>query len=215
MKLQAEKREIFGKKLAQSRKEEKLPVVVYGKGQENKNLFVSAKDFKKVWHEAGESTVVELILTGEKHPINVLIHDIDIDPIHNEAVHADFLEVDMNKMTSASVPFVFDGVAPAVKELRGVLVKVMHELEIEALPKNLPHEIKVDMSKLVTFDDQITVGDIKLPTGVETKVKSDEVVVLASAPKEEEVSESSTIENIEVEKKGKKEEEGESDVAGK
>ncbi len=184
-----------------------MPVVLYGKKADNRLFFVNLKEFKSVWKKAGESTVIEFDGGGEL--FNVIIQDIAIDPIKNEPVHADFLAVDMDKPITASIPLVFEGVAPAIKEKGGVLVKVMHELEIEALPKDLPHELKIDISKLASFGDKICVSDVVLPAGVKATANSDDAVALAEAPREEEIEEGAApaIEDIEVEKKGKKEEE--------
>ncbi len=204
MQITVEPRNIFGKKLGESRKEGKLPVVVYGKKSENKSFFAEAKDFLKIWKEVGESTVIQLNEGGKT--LDVLIHDVAICPIKNIPIHADFLAVDMDKLIITTVPLVFDGVALAVKQLGGVLVKVAHEVEVEALPKNLPHELRIDISKLQTFDDKINVEEIVLPDGVKMITNFDEVVALVEAPNEneEETSGPTSLEDIEVKKKGKK-----------
>jgi len=209
MRLAVEKRNIFGKKLGPFKREGKLPAVLYGAKVENSPLFVSLKDFIKVWKNAGESTIIELVKDGKE--INALIQDVAIDPVKNEPVHADFLAVQMDKPITASVPLVFEGTAPAVKEAGGVLVKVMHELEVEALPKDLPHELKVNIEKLTAIEDKITLGDIELPQGVKATGNPDEAIILVESPREEDAEETgpATLEDIEVEKKGKKEDEGE------
>lgn len=208
LELQTEKRDNFGKGLEKFRKEGKLPAVVYGKGIDSISLFVSAADFRKVWKEAGESTIITLKGGSFEKPVGVIIHQVDIDPTSSKPAHADFYQVDMKKAIQVRVPLVFEGIALAVKELGGVLVKVLHDIEIEALPKDLPHEIKVDISKLKTFEDHITIGDLELPSGVSAVEKPEETVVLVEQPREEEVEETvRTIDDIEVEKKGKKEEE--------
>lgn len=208
LELQSEKRDKFGKGLERSRKEGKLPAVVYGKGIESVSLFVQMADFRKVWKEAGESTIVNLKGESFSKPVGVIIQQVDIDPTSSKPSHVDFYQVDMAKTIQVSVPLVFEGISVAVKELGGVLVKVLHDIEIEALPKDLPHEIKVDISKLKTFDDHVTIGDLNFPTGVKAVEKAEEIVCMAEEPKEEvEEAVVRTIEDIEVEKKGKKEEE--------
>ena len=214
MQLNAETRNVFGKKLKKFREEGKLPVVLYGKKAENQSLFVDAKEFGKVWKEAGESSIIKLKTPTSE--VEVLIQDMELDPVKNEPIHIDFLAVEMNKPITAATALVFEGIPPAVKELRGVLVKVMHEVEIEALPKDLPHEIKVDISKLATFEDKIHLKDIVLPKGVKITGGGDEVVALVEPPREEEAveaEESSSIEDVEIEKKGKKEEAAEGETA--
>ncbi|HEY4510667.1 MAG TPA: 50S ribosomal protein L25 [Candidatus Paceibacterota bacterium] len=203
--LLTEPRNVFGKGLKAFREKGKLPAVVYGRKKKPHSVFVNLADFKKVWKKAGESTLVEL----SEPKANVVIHDIAVDPMSDEPIHVDFYAVDMDKPITASVPVVFKGVSGAVKDLGGVLVKVMHEVEIEALPQDLPHELHVDISLLKTFEDRVSVKDIGLPKGVKATSKAEEVIALVEPPREEvEATPALTIADIEVEKKGKKEEEG-------
>jgi len=205
LELTLEKRDIFGKKLQSSREEGKMPAVVYGnKSKESQSFFVVAKDFKKLFREAGESTAIVLDDGGKK--LDVLVHDVSFHPLTGEPLHVDFLLIDMKKITTANVPLNFEGVAPAVKEKGGLLVKVLHEMEVEALPKDLPQEIIIDISKLVNMDDNIAIKDVTLPDGVKATGDEDDIVVSVAVPKEE-VEEERTIEDVQVEKKGKKEEE--------
>lgn len=208
LQLEAKKRAIFGKKLKTARKEGKLPVILYGKKMESTPLFVDLKEFKKIWKKAGESTIIEL-KKEDKKIADVLIYDVAIDPLKNEPIHADFYVAEMDKPITAKVPLVFEGVAPAVKELGGILVKVIHELEVEALPKNLPHELKIDVVKLATLNDKILIKDIILSPGVKILSKEDEIVALMEMPTEEAEEKLISIEEVRVEKKGKKPVEGE------
>ena len=204
--LKGEKREITGKALVASRKEGKLPAVVYGPKTENSAFFVNLGNFKKLWRKAGESTLIDLDLDGKT--ISVLIQSLDLDPILSEPVHVDFYAPDLTKKITTSVPLVFEGEAPAVK-IGGVLVKVIHELEIEAMAKDLPSEIKVDISSLETFEDKIIIADLKLPVGVETTIEDKEgAVALVEEVKEEEEApeEVPSMEDVEmVDQKGKEE----------
>lgn len=205
MTLDAEKREIFGKALDQARSEGKLPIVIYGAKESAASYFVTLQDFKKVWKNAGESTLVTLNTpTGKKE---VIIHEIAFNPLTNEPIHADLLAVEANKPIVIHVQLSFVGEAPAEK-LGLMPVKVLHELEVEALPKDLPHELVVDMSVLVDGESRITVGDIKLPAGVTTEVDPEEVVASVTEAGEEVVEEEAPadLSSIEVEKKGKAEE---------
>ena len=169
--------------------------------------------FDKAFKEAGESSTIHLVLPDTE--LDVLIHDVQLDPVKHIPMHADFLVVDMNKPIEVAVPLEFVGVAPAVKGNLGVLTKVMHEIEVRGLPKNIPHQIEVDISVLETLENQIHVKDLKMPNGVEVMAEADEVIALVSAVKEE-VEETAPIDlsTIEaVDQKGKKEEEGEEAAA--
>lgn len=205
--IKAEPRSIFGKKLKESRLAGKLPAVVYGAKDKPESLFLAMGEFKKLLAKAGESTVITVDTGAGKK--DVLIHEVAWHPVSNEPVHADFYVVDKTKTIKINVPLVFSGVAPAVKDLAGILVKVLHELHVEVLPMDIPHEIAVDISKLVDLDSQILVSDLPIPKDVEVLNSPDEVVAAISVAKDEPVEETPVdLASIEVEKKGKTEEEG-------
>ena len=188
------------------RKNGSIPSVVYGAGVENTPISVPAIDFKKIYKQAGETTAIHLDISGKVVP--VLIHGIQLDPIRGFALHVDFLAVDMKKTINAHVPLEFIGVSEAIKSGLGVLVKVLHELEVTALPADMPHSLQADISKLVTLEDNIFASDIVLPKGVILAGVSDEVVAAITEVHEEKEAEPALdLSAIEVEKKGKKEEE--------
>jgi len=192
----------------------KIPAVFYGATKESTSILMDAISFGKVWKNAGESSIVTL-----KTPdgdLDAIIHDVQFDPIKDEPVHVDFYIVDKNKAIEVEVPLDFVGVSPAVKDLGGTLVKVLHAIEIEALPKDLPHSLTVDISGLAQIDDHIMAKNISLPSRVTLKTKEDEIVALISAARKEEVEPVAQVIDmsaIEVEKKGKKEEDGGEAVA--
>lgn len=173
-----------GKSVAALRREGILPAVLYGQGVDSTPLCVSWKEFEKVLGEAGETSLVTLRVEGGKI-YNVLIHDVATDPLTLKPIHADFYAVRMDKPIEAKVPLNFIGESPATKNEGGILVKVLHELEVKALPKDLPHEIAVDISRLEKIDDKIYVRDILLPAGVSTAATGEEVAVLIEPPRSE------------------------------
>ncbi|MGB8815936.1 MAG: 50S ribosomal protein L25 [Minisyncoccia bacterium] len=186
------------------RKEGILPAVFYGKKEKSTSISVNFADFEKIFKEAGESTVVHL--DGNGIDVDVLIHDVNSDPVTDKVRHVDFYAIEKGKKLEIAVPLEFIGVASAVKDLGGVLVKVMHEVEIEALPKDLPHGLKVDISGLINFESVILAKDIMLPEGVILKIKPEEVVASVYEPKEEVVEAAPVdLSTIEVVKKGKEE----------
>ncbi len=193
-------------KLEQIRKAGKVPAVFYGKKEASTAISIPKIDFLKVWKEAGESSVVTLETPeGTKES---LIQDVDLDPITGIPRHADFYVFEKGHKVEVELPIEFIGISPAVKDLGGMLVKVLHEIKVEAMPKDLPHNIEIDISTLVNFGDQILAKNIVVPAGVELKEHSEEVVALISAPREEKEEETASIDlsEIEVEKKGKEEE---------
>lgn len=206
--LAATKRDETGKRAKRLLNDGSLPAVVYGPKQEALSITLSSREFEKVLRDAGESSVVEL--TGLGSPMQVLIHEVDVDPVTSVPRHVDLYAIEKGAKVEVAVPLEFVGESPAVKA-GASLVKVLHELEIEAAPANLPHNIEVDISTLVNVGDQIHVKDLKIPAGVEVKIEEDQVVALIQEVKAEEEAPVAEVDMaaIEVEKKGKEEGEGE------
>jgi len=197
------------KDLETIRKEGNIPAVYYGKKTNSTPIYVSIVQFKKLWKEVGESSVFN-IKDGETE-MQALIHDVALHPVSDEPIHIDFYIIEKGQTVEVSVPIEFVGESTAVKNMGGTLVKVLHEIEVSAEPKNLPHQIIVDISGIIDFDTHIEIKDLKLPIGVKAVGEPDEVVVLVAKPKEEEepVIAEVDLSSIEVEKKGKEEKEGE------
>jgi len=206
-------------KLKAMRSNGMVPAVVYGALVENTPISISSALFEKVLKIAGESNSIVLeIETGEtKTPIkkvDALIHSVQLHPVKGFPIHVDFLAIDVNKPIAVMVPIEFTGQARAEKDGAGTLVKVIHEVNVEALPKNLPHVISVDVSSLTIVSDQIHVSDIKVPAGVTMLTAPEEVVALIAAIQEEKVDETPVdLSAIEVVKKGKSDEDLESEVS--
>jgi large subunit ribosomal protein L25 len=191
------------------RKSGKIPAVFYGPKEKSTSITISLAEFKKVFKQAGESSVVVLKDGSNEH--ETLIHDVDIHPVTGVIRHADFYVIEKGKKVKVRTPIVFEGVSPAVKDKGGILVKVLRDIEIEAAPKDLPHEIKVDISPLAELNSAIHASEIKLPHGVALITKADEIVASISEAKEEveEAPAAIDMSTIEVAAKGKEAKEGE------
>lgn len=187
--LSAQKREVFGRKVKRLRREGILPANVSGKHIKSFSVQVKADEFNKVFENAGETGVVGLEVAGEVHPI--LIHEVYRDPVYGRPLHADLLEVNLAEKVVATVPLEIVGESPVVQAEEGVLVQQMHEVEVEALPTNLPEKIEVDISGLMAVDDAVKIGDIKVDRStVEIKEEDPErIVVSIAAPTKEEIVE--------------------------
>ena len=207
--LSVEKRKKTGSGASALRRAGSIPAVVYGAHQASTPIIIEARAFEKVLRAAGEATIVSLAGLGE--PLPTLIHEVDLDPITNNPRHVDFYAVTKGEKVQVAIPLVFIGESLAVEQGAN-LVKVLHELEVEADPMNLPHTIEVDISVLKAISDRIYAKDLALPTGVELISEPEEVVALAQEvveEKEEVIAPVADIASIEVEKKGKEEAEGE------
>lgn len=209
--LKAEKRD-EKIKAAALRRQGLIPGVVYGHGFGTAHITVPYNQFVKVHNEASESSLVDLDLGG-KEKFKVLIHGLEKHPVTDKVIHFDLYRVKMTEKLETSIDLKFVGESPAIAMSGGTLIKNLDELEVKCLPGDLVSEIQVDLSPLKEFGDVIKVADLKIPTGIEVLNNPDLVVVTVAEPAKEEAEIGAPIEEkveeIKVEKKGKKEEEGE------
>jgi large subunit ribosomal protein L25 len=183
--LKAKKRDTFGKKTKKGRKSGLIPAVVYGRGIESVSLWVNMLDFRRLLKKSGESTMIGLEIDG-KNGRNVIIYEIQRDPVTDSIIHIDFFQVRMDEEIETEVELEFIGESLAVRDLGGVLVRNMDEIEVKCLPGDLPSRINVDISVLNTFEDRICVKDLKIPAKVKIELEPETVVALVSAPRSEE-----------------------------
>jgi len=206
--LKAKIRKEIGRKVKKLRAKGILPGVLYGPKTESQRLEISREDFKEVYHQAGESSLISLEADAKKYL--VLIHQLQTDPITLNPIHVDFFQPSLTEEIVAKVPLVFEGEAPAAKELGGTFVRNISEVEVKALPQNLPHEIRVDISSLLTFENSILIKDLKLPESVKILKGQEDIVAFVASPEkvEEELQKPITeeIEEIKTVEKPKKEE---------
>lgn len=162
--LTVQPRTVFGKQLKKLRREGILPGNVYGKNFTSTAVQLPLKEFKKLYDKVGSTGLVDLEIDGKKHP--VLIHNLAIDTMSHDPIHADFFIVNLKEKITSNVPIIAEGESPAVAEKKGVLLQLLNDAEIEALPSDLPEAIHVDITKLTEVDDQITIEQIEVPAGV-------------------------------------------------
>lgn len=192
--LNATKRDERGRKAKALRKKGILPANLYGKNIKSEAVSIDFNEFTKIYKKAGETSIVELLIGKEKKP--TLIHNVQLDPVEDKIIHADFLQVDLKTKVAAHVRIELTGECSAEKMGEGTVVQYLHELEIEALPTDLPESFVVDISKLEKVDDQFAISDIKFDKSkIEFKEETDKVIVrveplrkeeVVQAPKEEE-----------------------------
>jgi len=217
--LQAQSRTLMQKTSKLLRAQGIIPGQVYGFGIEPRALQVRAIDFQKAYRSAGESTLVRLAVDGAE-PLSVLIQQIQHDPIGEQVLHVDFFRVNLKEKITTEVPLSFQGESKAVKELGGVLVKTLDHVDVECLPTELIHELVVDISKLATFDEVVTVADLVAPEGITILTKSEEVIAKVQPPISEEELKAleekpvEAVESVEVMTKKPQEDEKESSPEG-
>ncbi len=177
-KLEVEKRTIVGKKVKKLRNEGILPANIYGK--EIKSLAVQVKQdvFDAIFKEVGETGLVDVSVEGEIRPS--LIHNVQRDYLTQLPIHADFFQVNLKEKVKTMVPLIVVGEPKAVTEKIGILLQPASEVEVEALPADLPENIEVHVENLEAVDQQITVADLKAPNGVTVLTDPSQVVAKIS-----------------------------------
>lgn len=183
--LAATTRDVFGRKTNKGRKSGLVPAVIYGRGIETKSLWVKDLELARLIKQSGESTMISLSIDGKDNR-NVIIYDIQEDPLRGNYRHIDFFQVRMDEEIETEVELAYVGESPAVKELGGVLVKSINSVEVQCLPADLPSEIEVDISALKTFEDYIYIKDLKISPKVKIDLDPETVVALVTPPRSEE-----------------------------
>lgn len=184
--LKAQKRILFGRKVKQLRRQHIIPVNIFGKKVKSVAAQLDLDAFEKMSQQVGETGLVDLVIDSEP-PRPVLITNIQYDPILDFPVHADFHQVDLTEKVTAHVPVEIIGESPAVKDQGGVLVTAIDEIEVEALPADLPDKFEIDISTLQNIGDSIAVSYLKSNSKVDIKLEPEAVIVLVQAPQVEEV----------------------------
>jgi len=185
IKLGAKTRVEKGRKTNKGRKAGQVPAVVYGKGIESQLLWIDSLEFRRLVKKFGESVVIDLAI-NDKDERNVIIHEVQKDPVKNNIIHLDFYQVNMKEKIETEVELVFVGESEAVKALGGILVKSISHVKVKCLPADLPSHIDVDISKITNFEEHITIKDLKISEKVEIESDPETVVALVTPPRTEE-----------------------------
>jgi large subunit ribosomal protein L25 len=186
--LKADKREVTGRKVKNLRKDGLLPANIFGKKIKSQSIQIDQAEFQKIFKEVGETGLVELQIGNDKRP--VLISNLQVDPISGLPIHADLYQVDLKEKVTAQVPVELTGESPAEKQGLGTVVQQLDEVEVEALPADLPDHFTVDLTKLEKVDDAMFVKDLDVDTKkVEIKDDPEQIVVKVEGLREEEPEE--------------------------
>lgn len=187
-KLKAEERKVTGRKVKMLRAKSILPANIYGKKVKSEAIEIPMADFEKIFKEAGETTLIDLTVGKKVHP--VLISNIQVHPVTGELLHVDFREVDLKEKVHATIPVELTGESPADKQGVGVLVQLVDEVEVDALPTDLPEKFEINIDGLAEVDNAVTVKDIKVDKSkVEILNDKDQIIAKVEAlQKEEEIA---------------------------
>jgi large subunit ribosomal protein L25 len=203
--LKAQSRAVVGKQVKALRRQGRLPGVIYGKGIEPILLTLDFKHASSILPTITSSHLIIVDVDGKPH--TTLVRERQRQPVTGSLIHVDFQEVSLTEKLRTNVVIVLVGESPAVKIFGGIVVTGLEQLEVEALPGDLPERITVDLSKLTEIGQVIHVRDLPIPAGVEVNESPDEIVVVVTAPEAEELEEGAAVAEPEVIERGKKEEE--------
>jgi large subunit ribosomal protein L25 len=159
-KLKVQKRKLFGRKVKKLRLMGILPANIYGKKIKSQALSLALKEFSPVYKEVGETGLIDLLIEKEKTPHPVLVHNLQLHPVTDQPVHVDFHQVSLTEKVKAEIPIQLAGESPASEQKIGILVRLLDQLEVEALPTDFPEKIEVNVSSLEKVGDMIKVKDI-------------------------------------------------------
>jgi large subunit ribosomal protein L25 len=188
IKLTVEKRKITGRKTKTLRREGILPANIYGKKEKSLSVQLEAKSFLPVFKEVGETGLIELKVADEKEARPVLIHNVQFHPVDETPLHVDFYQVDLKEKVTTKIPVELIGESSAVKDKIGILIQPLSEVEVEALPADLPEKIEVNISGLKAINDAVVVADVKLLEVIKVLTEGKEVLAkIEPLAKEEEV----------------------------
>jgi len=186
--LKAKIRSVHGRKTEDLRKSGCLPAVLYGPGlKKNLDLEVDYKEFVNVFQETGRTSFLQLEVEeddGKPRVFLVLVNNIQKNPLTLALSHIDFYQPAATKEIKVKVPLIFEGEAGAVKNFGGTLVKNIQEIQVQALPQNLPHEIKINLETLNELEKSILVKDLVIPAGVKILKNPEEIIVQVMPPEE-------------------------------
>ncbi len=197
--LKIEKRKVTGRKVKQLRKQGILPASIYGKKIDSLSVKTSLKEVGDILGEVGETGLVDLQVEKEEKIRTVLLKNPQYNPITDELIHIDFHQVDLSEKVTVAVPVETVGEAPAIETSEGVLIQLLSEIEIEALPTDLPEKFVINISKLENIGETITVADLKIDKKkISLKVAENQVLVKVELPtKVEEEEEKLPVEESE------------------
>ncbi len=191
IKLEAAPRTVTGKKVQQLRAQGLIPAVLYGPSVGSRSLQIDAGEAERAIRQGGASQLITLRIAGDDTPVQTLVRDMQRDPIRRHLMHIDLYQVDMTKTLTVEVPLILVGESPTVTQNIGILLQGLQSVEVECLPGDLLEAIEIDLTQLTEIGQQITIGDLAIPSTVRVLSDPDEMVVHISSqgegePEEEE-----------------------------
>ena len=177
-------RTVTGKKVKQLRKQDILPVHMYGTGIESQALQGSGGELRRILPRVGTNIPVSVQVEGDDTENICFVREVQRHPVTEDILHVDFIRVDVTQTISAEVPITLVGSAPATQQ-GGTLLQPLTSLLVEALPMDMPASVEADVSDLDDFEKSIVVSDISVGPNVTVLTDSDEFVARVTPPRVE------------------------------
>jgi|WetSurMetagenome_2_1015567.scaffolds.fasta_scaffold147336_2 large subunit ribosomal protein L25 len=185
--LKADKRTVLGSKVKQLRRQGIVPANLFGKTIDSQAIQVNAVDFNRAYKEAGETSLIWVKVEGEEKERPTLVTGVSVNPMTGAKNHIDFHQVNLKEKVTANVPVEIIGESELINTNAAVLSQSLNEIEVEALPTDIPESITFDISVLKEIGDQLKVSDAKVSSDVEIKTDLEQMVVSLQEPQKEEV----------------------------
>lgn len=176
--LNVQKRDVTGRKVKQLRRDGILPANVFGKTIPSHSVQVDMKTFNRIYDAAGDTSVIELTIEGDAKTYPVLVSEVQYNVLTGNPIHVDFHHINLKEKVEATIPLVIEGDAPAVDQKIGALMTLHSEVDVKALPMDLPEHIVVDVTTLTDLDQEIKVKDLKVDTSKVEITTDPELVVV-------------------------------------
>jgi large subunit ribosomal protein L25 len=190
-KIQVKSRSEIGHTARKLRRQGIIPAVIYGKNTKPVAIKLGFGEFIRAFKEAGRTHVIDVVVDDSKKALPCIIHDMDIDPVSSRPRHVDFLSVNLKEKVVATVPLNFTNESSAAKQYGAVLSTLMDDIEVSALPDNIPDHIDVDLSVITELSDVIRVGDLPKSDTFEILTDPEAVLVTLIAQSTDEITETS------------------------
>ena len=184
--IKADKRVITGSKVKKIRREGLVPGNLFGKGIPSQAIQVTSKEFNRVYKEAGETSLIWVKVEGEEKERPTLVTSVHFNPVTGDKLHVDFHQVNLKEKVTANVPVEIVGESELINSNLAILSQSLNEIEVEALPTDIPESIIFDISSLKLVGDNLKVSDAKVPSEVEIKTDPEQMVVSLQEPQKEE-----------------------------
>lgn len=174
--LHSQRRTVLGKKVNRLRLAGLTPIVVYGANTGAESLQVETRELIHVLSEVGGTQLIAIEIEGEADPRIALAREVQRHVTRLTPLHADFLQVDITQVITSAVPLIFEGEAPLVRQGEAILQTPLNQVNVEALPPDLPASITIDASRFENFEDAIHIRDLDLGTKVRILDDPDELL---------------------------------------